>query len=75
MILNKEQVELMTEKQCLTHLKQLAKTYPLDQPITEKLWPQVDSIANTVLWLEDHIHYCKLRDTAIENNKVRWGTE
>ena len=75
MILNKEQVELMTGEQCQNHLKLFTKTYPLEKTIDQELWPQVDSIANTLIWLEDHIQYCKLRDTAIQTNKIRWGTE
>jgi len=74
MLLNKEQIELMTADECNKHLKLLAKTYPLDKTIDLELWPQVDSIANTLLWLEDHIVYCRQRDNVLEINKIRWGT-
>jgi hypothetical protein len=75
MLLNKEQIELMTADECNKHLKLFTKTYPLDKTIDLELWPQVDSIANTLIWLEDHITYCRQRDNALENNKIRWGTE
>ena len=75
MLLNKEQIELMTGEQCQKHLKLFTKTYSLEKTIDQELWPQVDSIANTLLWLEEHIIYCRQRDTAIETNKIRWGTE
>jgi hypothetical protein len=75
MTLNKEQVELMTAAECQKHLKLLDKTYALEKPITAELWPLVDSIANTLLWLEERIRYCQASDNAIQANKTRWGNE
>ena len=75
MTLTKEQVELMTAEECSKHLKLLAKTYPLEKPITEELWPHVDSIANSLLYLEDRIRYLQQSDNAIQANKTRWGNE
>jgi hypothetical protein len=76
MILNKEQVELMTAEECQKHLKLLEKTYPLDKSLsllTPELFDQVDSIANTLLWLDERIRYCQASDNAIQANKVRYG--
>jgi hypothetical protein len=75
MILKKEQVELMAADECSKHLKLLAKTYQLEKPITAELWPLVDSIANTLLWLEDRIRYCNQSEIAVQANKTRWGNE
>jgi hypothetical protein len=75
MTLTKEQVELMTAEECQKHLKLLAKTYALEKPITKELWPLVDSIANTLLWLEDRIRYCNQSEIAVQANKTRWGNE
>ena len=75
MTLTQEQVELMTSAECSKHLKLLAKTYQLEKPITKELWPHVDSIANTLLWLEDRIRYCNQSEIAVQANKVRYGRE
>jgi hypothetical protein len=75
MILDKLQVEAMTAEQCQKHLKLLAKTYQLEKPITAEIWPLVDSIANTLLWLEDRIRYCNQSEIAVQANKVRYGRE
>ena len=76
MTLNKEQVDLMTAEECQKHLKLLEKTYPLDKSLsllTPELFQQVDSIANTLLWIEDRIRYLTQSENAIQANKVRYG--
>jgi hypothetical protein len=76
MILNKEQVDLMTAEQCQKHLKLLDKSFPMDKTLgllTPELFAQVDDIANTLLYLEDRIRYCQASDNAIQANKVRYG--
>jgi hypothetical protein len=75
MTLTKEQVELMTADECNKHLKLLSKTYALEKPITPEVWPVVDSIADTLLYLEDRIRYIQLSENAIQANKTRWGIE
>ena len=73
MILTKEQVAELTEEECQKHLKKLAKAYPLEKPITAELWPQVDDIANTLLWLEDRIKSLDLSEKLSKANDARWG--
>jgi hypothetical protein len=75
MILTQEQVELMTSEECSKHLKLLAKTYPFEKPIKAEVWPLVDGITTTLLYLEDRIKYIQQSETAIAANKARWGNE
>jgi len=78
MILTKEQVDLMTSEQCQKHLKLLDKSFPMDKTLgllTPELFAQVDSIANTLLYLEDRIRYIQASDNAIQANKIRYGRE
>jgi hypothetical protein len=75
MTLTQEQVEAMTADECSKHLKLLAKTYALEKTIDKEIWPFVDSITNTLLWLEDRIRYCQASDNAIQANKIRYGRE
>jgi hypothetical protein len=73
MILHKEQVDQMTTEQCETALKSLNKTYPFEKPISTEVWPLVDDITSTLLYLEDRIRYIQQSETAIQANKTRWG--
>ena len=73
MLLTKEQVAEFTEEECQKHLKKLAKSYPLEKPITAELWPQVDDIANTLLYLEDRIKSLDISEKLTNANNARWG--
>ena len=73
MLLSKEQVAEFTEEECQKHLKKLAKAYPLEKPITPELWPQVDDIANTLLYLEDRIKSLDISEKLTNANNARWG--
>ncbi len=57
MNLTKEAVEQMEAAEVNKNLKQLAKTYQLDKPISEwvtpELWDNLDNIINTLAYLED----------------------
>jgi len=75
MTLTQEQVEAMTADECSKHLKLLAKTYALEKTIDKEIWPFVDSVADTLLWLEDRIRYCQASENAINANKIRYGRE
>ena len=75
MLLSKEQVDLMSSEDCEQHLKLLDKTYALDKPITAEIWPQVDAIANTLLYCEERIRYIQQSENAIQANKIRYGRE
>jgi hypothetical protein len=76
MILTHEQVDTMTAEECTKHLKLMEKTYPLDKSLSKlspELFDQVDSIANTLLWLDERIRYIQASENAIQANKVRYG--
>ena len=73
MFLTKEQVAEFTEEECQKHLKKLAKAYPLEKPITAELWPLVDDIANTLLYLEDRIKSLDISEKLTNANNARWG--
>jgi len=58
MFLTLEQVEAMTYKECVRHMKLISKTYNLEQPLTEcwqQVWPVLDELTDTILYLEDRI--------------------
>ena len=70
-ILTQEQVLTLDYKKCKAALRALHKAYNLDRPIeefTEDIWPLLDDIAHTLLYLEDRIaEYEDLRNNmAIE---------
>lgn len=75
MTLTQEQVEVMTADECNKHLKLLSKTYALEKTIDKEIWPFVDSVTNTLLWLEDRIRYLQQSENAIHANKIRHGKE
>jgi hypothetical protein len=58
LFLNKEQVETLTYVECQAALNALAKKYDFDKPLSKsmkEIWPIVDDIANTILYLEDRM--------------------
>lgn len=76
MFLTQEQVNEFTSEDCEAHLKKLAKTYNLNKPLTEcwaEVWPILDDITNTILYLEDRMSYLVQAENAINANKARWG--
>jgi hypothetical protein len=66
MFLTLEQVDTLSVEQCERALKILTKTYRLDAPLqtymTPELWDNLDSIVDTLLYLEDRIRYIRMRD-------------
>jgi hypothetical protein len=57
-ILSREEVALLDYKACKAALKALHKAYNLDQPLGEfgeDIWPLLDDIAHTLMYLEDRI--------------------
>jgi hypothetical protein len=65
-ILTKEQIDLLSYKECKMALKLLFGTYQMETPITEiskQQWDLCDEITNTLLWLEDRIR--QFEDTRI----------
>jgi hypothetical protein len=60
MLYTQEQVEELNYNQCKAALKVIAKMYNLEKSFSDKehfnkVWPQMDEIVNTILWLEDRI--------------------
>ena len=72
MFLTLEQVDTLTQEQAESALKILTKTYRLDRPLQEymtpELWDNLDSIVDTLLYLEDRIRYIRMRDQLNANN-------
>jgi hypothetical protein len=58
-LLEQIEIDALSEEECESQLKLLAKTYKLDKSIqkylTPELWDQLDDIVNTLIWLEDRI--------------------
>jgi len=57
-ILNNEQVDALSYKECKTAMKLLLATYQIDTPFTKlskEEWALTDDICNTLLYLEDRI--------------------
>jgi hypothetical protein len=81
MFYTKEQVDLLTLEQARKALKALTKEYNLEKPITEcwqAVWPVLDEIINTILYLEDHIYYvetCDRLDAARPTKEKRLAAE
>lgn len=78
MFLTQEQTNLLSHKECQSHLKKITKTYNLDQPLKEcwaEIWPLVDDIADTVLYLEDRMRYLEQANTAQNANAQRYGRD
>jgi hypothetical protein len=58
--LTRREVEAMSLKKAQTALKDLKQIYDTEKPLSEadffqRVWPRLDDIANTMLYLEDHI--------------------
>ena len=76
MFLTAEQANELTADECDAHLKKLARKYNLNKPIMEcweEVWPIVDEITNTLLYLEDRIKYLDQLDNIAAANKARWA--
>jgi hypothetical protein len=65
-ILTRDEVDLLDYKSCKAALKALHKAYNLDQPLREfgeDIWPLLDDIIHTFMYLEDRIlNYEDLRN-------------
>ena len=69
-ILTREEVEALDYKGCKAALKALHKAYNFEQPLEEfgeDIWPLLDDIAHTLLYLEDRIkEYDDLRISSLQ---------
>ena len=78
MFLTAEQANELTREDCEAHIKKLARTYNLNKPLTEcwtEVWPILDEITNTLLYLEDRLRYLQQSEIAVQANKTRWSKE
>lgn len=78
MFLTAEQALELTREDCELHIKKLARKYNLNKPLTEcwtEVWPILDEITNTLLYLEDRLRYLQQSEIAVQANKTRWGKE
>ena len=76
MFLTAEQANELTREDCEAHIKKLARTYNLNKPLTEcwtEVWPILDEITNTLLYLEDRLRYLQQSEIAVQANKIRWA--
>jgi hypothetical protein len=76
MFLTLEQASEMSREDCELHIKKLARKYNLNKPITEcwtEVWPILDEITDTLLYLEDRIKSFELAETMKKANDARWG--
>jgi len=58
LFLTKKQVDELTYPECQTQIKLLNKTYNFNKPLKDcfdQVWPIMDPLVNTQLWLEDRI--------------------
>ena len=76
MFLTAEQANEMSREDCELHLKKLSRKYNLNKPLTEcwtEVWPILDEITNTLLYLEDRLRYLQQSEIAVQANKTRWA--
>jgi hypothetical protein len=74
--LTREQVELLDHSECQKHLKALTKKYDLNKSLTDcwqEVWPDLDQIVDTLLYLEDHIKHLELSETMTRTMTARWA--
>ena len=76
MFLTHQQAEELTLTEAKQHLKLLTKTYDLNKSIRildPSVWPDLDAIADTLLYLEDRIHRLEVSETLSESSTLRWA--
>jgi len=74
--LTREQVNLLSIKDCKQQLKDISKEYDLDKPlhlIWQQVWDNLDDIVNTILYLEDRIKHLELSENLTKINLARWA--
>jgi hypothetical protein len=76
MFLTREETDLLTTEQCEQHLVKLTKKYNLDKPLHlmwNEVWPDLDEIVNTLLYLEDQLRYLQQSEIMTRVNTARWA--
>jgi hypothetical protein len=60
MFYTREQAAELKLSEATEALKLITKQYNLDKPLRDcfqEVWPVLDELVNSILYLEDHIHY------------------
>jgi Ser/Thr protein kinase RdoA (MazF antagonist) len=73
MFYTKEQVDLLKQSETIEALKALTKQYNLEEPLTQcwvEIWPVLDELTNTLLYLEDHLHRLSDPRYALQNEAL-----
>jgi hypothetical protein len=70
MFLTREQVAVLKLSEATQALTLLTTKYNLDDPLTAEVWPVLDDVVNTLLYLEDHIHRLGDPRYAIQNEAL-----
>lgn len=74
MILERDYIEQQDLASCEALLAQAVKNKQIDKNLitNKELWPEVDSLANTLCWLEDRIAYLRQLINLEKANAARW---
>lgn len=73
MFYTREEVSRLKLSEATEALKLLTKQYNLDKPLTKcwvEIWPVLDELTNTLLYLEDHIKQLGDPRYAIQNESL-----
>jgi len=73
MFYTREQVAELKLSEATEALKALTLEYNLDKPLTKcwvEIWPVLDELTNTLLYLEDHLHRLGDPRYAIQNEAL-----
>lgn len=65
LFLTKEQVQDFTHQQCKLHMTKITHAYNIHRPLHEwfdEIWPVVDPVVDTLLYLEDRMGYLEHYD-------------
>ena len=68
LFLTKEQVQDFTHEQCKLHLDKITHAYNIHRPLHEwfdEIWPVVDPVVDTLLYLEDRMGYLEHYDSSM----------
>lgn len=78
MNITSEQADQLDQEQCEQLLKKLARKYPLQKEYVQlaaEIQLQADTIANSLLYLEDRIRHIEMTENLERANAARWSKE
>ena len=73
MFYTREQAAELKLSEATEALKLITKQYNLDKPLRDcfqEVWPVLDELVNSILYLEDHIHYLNDARYTIQNEAL-----